>query len=538
MTLQALKRHWLPFAILAAMVLGVFCLNRFCVDDHDTLSYAFAGQNSNLTTTHRVHSLGDIVRQQYRDYMTPGLNGRVIVHGITALFSCFRLWTFFDVLNTLMWGLFTYLLLREGGLRWGRSSPWAWVLGAAGVWWCLWYGDTTLNIAFALNYLWTATATLLAMVLWRHLRWWMVPLAFLYGWTQECFVLPMIAALAGSMVIRSLCARRVAFTPQQAVAWGLMVVGGAFLILGPAASSRAAETIIGEGVDFMVAKIIRSQAGFILLLWPPVLAALLLRVLWLRRRALGAMLLDSLEWWLYLAAAYASYLIISTNGVIRVAMPTLMALMVLVVRYRAHLPRWRGFAAVAVAGVLVWMGAAAVVQCRLGRALQAMLARYQADPQGLTYREVVPPGLLKQSVWYGRYGRFHHALFTLETQHPASIAVFAPWLYQTLNLAPESYFAVAEPVAGTPCFVAKAAPNVLVAPGEVVPTEAEAAAIEAYLEAAPYAPVWPKYLPGRFSVMFPQGDDVLQGFPADRFTFTARDGKRYTLFALAERKFR
>ena len=91
-------------------------------------------------------------------------------------------------------------------------------------------------------------------------------------------------------------------------------------------------------------------------------------------------------------------------------------------------------------------------------------------------------------------------------------------------------------MAGTPCFVAKAAPNVLVAPGEVVPTEAEAVAITAYLEAAPYAPVRPKYLPGRFSVMFPQGDDALQGFPADRFSFTACNGKRYTLFSLAERK--
>ncbi|MGN0890273.1 MAG: DUF6056 family protein [Candidatus Spyradenecus sp.] len=536
MTLQALKRHWLPVAIIAALLLGVFCINRFCVDDHDTLSYAFSGQNSNLTTTHRVHSLSDIVRQQYRDYRTPGINGRVIVHGITALFSGFRLWTLFDVLNTLMWGLFTWLILREGGLRWGRSSPWAWAIGAAGVWWCLWYSETTLNIAFALNYLWTATATLLAMVLWRRLQRWMVPFAFLYGWTQECFVLPMIAALAGSMVIRSLCARRVAFTPQQAVAWGLMVVGGAFLILGPAASSRAASTIIGEGVGFMVAKIVRSQVSFVLLLWPPMLAALLLRALWLRRRELGATLMDSLEWWLYLAAAYASYLIISTNGVIRVAMPTTTALMVLVVRYRAHLPRWRSFAAVAVTGVLVWMGATAVLQFRLGREVRAMLARYQADPQGLTYREVITSGFLDQSIWYGRYNRFHRAMFTLETQHPAPMALFAPWLYQALNLAPETYFAVAEPVPGTPCFVAKAAPNVLVAPGEVVPTEAEAATIKAYLEAAPYAPVRSKYLPGRFSVMFPQGDDVLQGFPADRFIFTANDGKRYTLFTLSNRK--
>ncbi len=536
MTLQALKRHWLPVAIIAALLIGVFCLNRFCVDDHDTLSYAFAGQNSDLAATHRMHSLGDIVRQQYRDYVTPNMNGRVIVHGITALFSGFRLWTLFDVLNTLVWGLFTYLILHEGGLRWGRSSPWAWALGTVGIWWCLWYGETTLNIAFSLNYLWTATATLLAMVLWRHLRWWMVPLAFLYGWTQECFVLPMIAALAGCMVIRSVCARRMAFTPQQAVAWVLMAAGGAFLVLGPAASSRATSTIIGEGFGAMIAKIVRSQVSFILLLWPPMLALLLLWGLWLKRRDWRSILMGSLEWWLYFAAAYASYLIISTNGVIRVALPTTMALMVLVIKQRAQLPRWRVLSVVAVFGGLLWLGATAVLQFRLGREVQAMLARYQADPQGLTYREVITSGLLDQCVWYGRYNRFHRAMFTLETQHTAPMAVFAPWLYQTLNQAPETYFAVTEPVAGTPCFVAKAAPNVLVAPGEVVPTEAEAVAITAYLEAAPYAPVRPKYLPGRFSVMFPQGDDALQGFPADRFSFTACNGKRYTLFTLSNRK--
>lgn len=131
------KRWLLPGLVIGLVLIGVFCFNLFCPDDHDTLSYAFAGQNSTFATTYRVASLADIVRQQWYDYLNPPGNGRVIVHGITAFFSGFRLWTLFDVLNTLVWGLFTYLILREGGLRWGRSSPWAWVIGAAGVWWCL-----------------------------------------------------------------------------------------------------------------------------------------------------------------------------------------------------------------------------------------------------------------------------------------------------------------------------------------------------------------------------------------------------------------
>lgn len=56
------KRWLLPGLVIGLVLIGGFCFNLFCPDDHDTLSYAFAGQNSNLTTTHRVHSLGDIVR--------------------------------------------------------------------------------------------------------------------------------------------------------------------------------------------------------------------------------------------------------------------------------------------------------------------------------------------------------------------------------------------------------------------------------------------------------------------------------------------
>ena len=51
---QSLKRYWLPLSVVVIVLLGVFCINCFCVDDHDTLAYAFAGNNSGFDTTHRV----------------------------------------------------------------------------------------------------------------------------------------------------------------------------------------------------------------------------------------------------------------------------------------------------------------------------------------------------------------------------------------------------------------------------------------------------------------------------------------------------
>ena len=81
-----LGRLW-PWLALAVMAVCVLACNVFCVPAHDELSYAFAGQCTPLEgDCPRVSSLGDIVRQQWGDYLR-GTNGRVFVHGVVAAFA-------------------------------------------------------------------------------------------------------------------------------------------------------------------------------------------------------------------------------------------------------------------------------------------------------------------------------------------------------------------------------------------------------------------------------------------------------------------
>lgn len=527
-------RRLLAWGALVALIIGVFCINRLCIDDHDTLSYAFAGQRSTLETRQRVASLSDIVSQQYHDYIKPGINGRVLVHGVTALFSAFRLWLLFDVANTAVWLLFTWLLLHEGGLRWRQTPITTWALGAIGVWWCLWYGETTLNIAFALNYLWTATATLLMMIAWRRLTWWMVPLAFLYGWTQECFVVPMVATLAAAMVVRSLLAHRRAFSFTQLFAWLAMTAGAAFLCLGPAARSRASTSMLGPGLWEVLKTSCRAQMSFVLMIWAPLLMLFLLGVLWRSRHAFRARLLPNLEWWLYLAMAYGCYWITASNGVVRVVFPAMMAAVILTIQHRHELPFSRRLYAVGAAVALLWLTGAAIVQYRLSSETRAMIARYQADPQGITCRTPITTGFFDQSIWTGVYTRGGRTFWTLEVGHPRPMSVFSPWLYRTLYASPTDYFAVAQAIPGTPCYCAPQAPQVLVARGDVTPMPEETCRMWAALQAN--NPKLPRWLPGRFTIMFPRRDDLHFGLPADRFVFTAADGQQYTLFTAERNK--
>ena len=166
--IQTVLKTYLPWIVLMAIGVSVLLMNIYCPEGHDGLTYAFGGQVTPPGECPRVASLMDIVRQQIREYCTPGWSGRVFVHGLTAVFAGFRLYTLFDILNTGMWFLFTFLILKSGQLR--LRSPSVLLYGTLAVYWFLWHSETcSTNAAFAINYLWTATATLAMMFLWHKL---------------------------------------------------------------------------------------------------------------------------------------------------------------------------------------------------------------------------------------------------------------------------------------------------------------------------------------------------------------------------------
>jgi len=527
----------LPVLCLVALGVGVLLINLFWVPDNDALMYAFGGMNTTEQSV-RVASIGDIVRQQMVDYVIPPANGRVFIHGLCAVFMGFKLYTLFKLLNAAMWILFTWLVLRTGGLTREKTSLWGWAFGAAVVWWVCWYGETAMNAAYSMNYLWTATATLILFALWKRLKWWMVPFAFLYGWSQECFVLPALAALGGSMVVRSIVERRRAFTLQQALAWLLIFAGACCLCLSPASGARVSK-MFADGITPFVLATLRMQGSFALLLWAPILFVCLLVALWRKRRecdslgAFGKTFLPSLEWWLYLVASYGLFLLTGTGGqggYVRLAFPTCVAVLILALRYRQWMPRLRKLWGVGMMVVLGWLGVTVYLQFRVHyQSLSACVQRYCEDPQGITFREHVPVGLFVQSFWRGSYHVGGRIALRIDTHHEKLMTIFAPWLYHTLYLNPEVFFAEAEAVPGTRCFFSPKAPRVLVAKGDVVPTEAESSAMKVRL--TPPKKVISKWIPGRLYVLFKHEEDMEQNIPSSRFVFTAKDGKVYTIFS-------
>ncbi len=527
--MNAIAMKWgkvLAVASLVALGVGVLLINLLWVPDHDALLYAF-GRTSTTEQTVRVASIGDIIRQQMTDYVTPGFNGRVFVHGTCAFFMGFKLYTLFKLINTAMWCLFTWLVLRTGGLTREKTSVWGWAFGASVVWWVCWYGETAINAAFAINYLWTATATLILFALWKRLRWWMVPFAFLYGWSQECFVLPALVALGGSMAVQSIVERRRAFTWQQVLAWLLILAGACFLCLGPAALART----VNEKT-FLLSARIRSVGSLLLL--SPIPFACMVIVLWRKWRgrtsvgAFCASFLPSFEWWLFLLAGVG---IMLTNGGARTGLTALMAVLVLLARERKWFYIPQGWKVAWVAFVVIWVGISVYFQIQTTHRIQECLARYRVDPQGITCWSRTPAGVFCRSIWLESYNDTNMMHFMREMGQRVPMATFAPWLYNALYVNPAEYFAVAEPVAGTPCYSTPKAPHVLVAKGDVVPSAEECARMAEYLKNVEKVNALPKFVPGRLEVMFPRSDDSYQLFPRNRFVFTAKDGKVYTIFS-------
>ncbi len=171
-----IQRKLLIWGLLFVFFISIACMFLFCIPYQDELAYAYkSGMRTNDNTQlERIASLSDIVKQQYADYKSAG-NGRLLIHGILAFFSAFRLNVVFRILSTCIWFLFTYLILKASKLHVANIKTF--LLGALIVYWFLWHSETTCRDAsYTINYLWMATWTLVGMWLWRHLNyWWQVP---------------------------------------------------------------------------------------------------------------------------------------------------------------------------------------------------------------------------------------------------------------------------------------------------------------------------------------------------------------------------
>ena len=464
----------LPLVGILLMALSVYALNRWSIPYSDDIAYSLEGENTPMEgVAHHAENFSDLVRIQVNDYVK-GPNGRVFVHAVVTTFCMLGLHDLFDVLNTGMWFLLVWLLMREAGIR-GRF-----LTGAALVFVFLWRAETCcMSAAFAVNYLWVACFTVVMMRLWRGTETCgLIPVSFLYGWSQEAFSLPMIAGLGFCCAIRSLGSGRFAWTVRRSVAYVAMVLGTAGCVGGHLLSGRELAAVSCSRIALLVLPI-----------WPAVLLACVAYLLWRNRRRLGALVADDLEWWMYLLAAGSLFALIGLQG-LRLALPMLLAALVVCLRNRRFFARLRWTFPPLVAFSIVWLLAGAGVQHCQAEAYREMVRVYLKDRQGLTYRRPVTVGPLDGTVSDMQESSWSRGLLRHRCGHAKQPIVLSPSLY-------------AEVMEG-------------------------ASSNRVYSVRVPGSSGWRRILPGRLRRMFPD-DDFHAGLPSERIVITDPSGHEVTL---------
>lgn len=532
----------LPFPIAAIMGLCIFLTELFCLPANDEVMYAYGGmtqgcewmkEESTWKEYSRVSSVADIVHQQYVDY-TSGSNGRIWLHTVVATLSGFGFYWLFDLLSMAAWLLLAWLLLREGGIR-GRT-PWNYLCVLSLAWWFLWYAEPCLmNAAFAVNYLWMACMTIGMMALWRRFKasWWLLPIAFIFGWSQETFSAPMVAALLGGATVRSLTTKRVAITRIQGVALILMVVGLLFMLRG--STVRGTGTSPLGWIEGGIQGVWWVSVSSLFTIWPFIAMLLVAWIVWVSRKSLWTLISRSPEWWCYLCAAGA--VACMTMGSLkatsmRFLYSAMVAAMVLILRERHCFkkpPRWMFGCGIAV--TVAWMVVAMVIQIRIGLQDKEMLRLYRESMDGVTKESSIAVGPMVSST----YTICHSALgfweFVYDKEHEPIL--LSPFLYDELYKGSwERFVASAQEIApGSGLYAPPNTRQIVVARGNFVASDEQQHILEAYFKGNCY----PTGIRGLFAAhinrAFPS-DDACLSLPTPRLCLTIADGTTVTLLSI------
>ena len=461
---------------LLAMVAGVYLLNRWCVPFSDDLVYCLEGENTPVEgVVDHVSCLADVVRIQVNDYVK-GPNGRIFLHSVVTAFCAFGGQGLFDVLNTGMWFALVLLILREGGVKGHFLS------GAALVFAFLWEAETcSRDVAFSVNYLWSAVLAILYLRAWRRNdAWWMVPVSFFFGWWQEAFALPMVAALGACCLVRSGQVRRFAWSRRRLFSYLALVLGTLGCIGGHFLSGRTVEAASNSCLSLLA-----------LAFWPAVLPCCLMALVIRNLRQLLSWVEKDLEWWLFFVAGACMFLLIGRQG-LRLAMPMLLAALVLCLKHRERLPVLRRAVPAVVAYSLVWLVLGSVVQYRQACGYEEMLTTYLRDPQGLTLRRPVATGPLDGTVSVMDQDAYWRGMLRHVCRRDVQPIVLSPSLYAEVMRGAETN--------------------------------------RTYQLPDTQRVRWRRYLPGRLSRMFPD-ESWHQGLPADKVEVMDPAGHRVTIFA-------
>ena len=201
----------------------------------------------------RVESFSEAFYSQVNHYFV--MNGRFLVHFFVSCFCGFLGRPVFSILNVAVYVMFLLGCIRLLELKSGIGSATTIILLWLGlpIQYIFWY-----SIAFAINYLWTSTALLYFLILYKsqfdenrngslNLKAMLFVLSFVVGSLHEGFSLP----LSGAVFFNLLINRHSINSRLLSMAFGLWL-GTVFVVFAPGTIGRASGSISGTDLSELI----------------------------------------------------------------------------------------------------------------------------------------------------------------------------------------------------------------------------------------------------------------------------------------------
>ncbi len=379
--------------IMSAVIIVLTAFNPLRYDD---IMYQYVCMDMGADAIHfnhdrRIGGFMDVFVSMKNWYFLE--NGRLLIHFLAQCFCGFLGKPLFNVLNGVVYGFFLYGCLRWLDIR--RLYEGIIVVGL------LWLALPvqyifTVSIAYAINYLWVATAMIWYLLLLRKTALSSSPslplpllflLGFLAGATHEGFMLP----LAGSLFFYVLFRWRHLNKQTWVLIIGLWI-GVATVVLAPATIHRSSDSMAQQTGDFndwlMLKAHVLIYSKRVLLLF-----ALLAGMLYVKGRRLFMAFLKehsvellTIVFGLVFVAMLPHY---SQRMVFPMELLAVLLVVLVLQRFSFWMARQKTVAMIIVLMMLVHVPLTVFCARRVSLAYREMVCRYQQSPEGMPTMDAV-----------------------------------------------------------------------------------------------------------------------------------------------------
>lgn len=229
--------------LFAGSLLSFYLLNHYTDLAIDDFGFKFIKSFDLERTYSRVTNLSELIESQTTHYL--GMNGRVLANGLAQLFLMSENKTWFNIANTIMFGLLQVLILLLSGFRLKELTVVHYLFMVTSVWFLIpGPNQTFLWLDGSFNYLWVAVLVLAFIYLFSRivssggkLSWYCYPLLFLAGFLAGAGHEVISVGVAGAYCLYLLLNKQKITGSVIAMVSGFCL-GTAFVILAPGNMTR------------------------------------------------------------------------------------------------------------------------------------------------------------------------------------------------------------------------------------------------------------------------------------------------------------